>query len=102
MRVRDPTRKSLLEFHGPVFPIDVTGQEVIQCPVFLSIRLNEATNLYLIPDVFCQRRLKSKRYEIKTTFPAGDAQRQVPGYERPTGFLSIHMLRLEQELFTPY
>ena len=41
MRVRDPTRKSLLEFHGPVFPIDVTGQEVIQCPVFLSIQLNK-------------------------------------------------------------
>ena len=31
MRVRDPTRKSVLEFRGPVFPIDVTGQEV-QCP----------------------------------------------------------------------
>ena len=28
MRVRDPTRKSLLEFRGPVFPIDVTGHEV--------------------------------------------------------------------------
>jgi len=29
VRVRDPTRKSVLEFRGPVFPIDVTGQEVM-------------------------------------------------------------------------
>ena len=28
MRIRDPTRKSLIEFRGPVFPIDVTGQDV--------------------------------------------------------------------------
>ena len=60
MRVRDPTRKSLLEFHGPVFPIDVTGQEVIQCPVFLSIQLktNEATNLYLIQTCFAKKGFK--------------------------------------------
>ena len=51
--------------------------------------------------MFCQERIQSQWYQIKTTFPAGDAQRQVPGYERPPGFLSIHMLRLEQEPFTP-
>ena len=28
MRIRDPTRRSLIEFRGPVFPIDVTGQDV--------------------------------------------------------------------------
>ena len=36
VRVRDPTRKSLLEFRGPVFPIDVTGQEVRMFPFLLS------------------------------------------------------------------
>ena len=39
MRVRDLTRKSVLEFRGPVFPIDVTGQEV-QC-LFLLSELSE-------------------------------------------------------------
>ena len=28
VRIRDTTRKSLIEFRGPVFPIDVTGQDV--------------------------------------------------------------------------
>ena len=41
--------------------------------------------------MFCQERIQSRWYQIKTTFPAGDAQWQVPGYERPTGFLSIHI-----------
>ena len=56
MRVRDPTRKSLLEFRGPVFPIDVTGQELTHY----------------------QGRIQSQWYRVK---PAGDAERQVPGYE---------------------
>ena len=50
---------------------------------------------------FAKEEFKVDGMKSKTTFPAGDAQRQVPGYERPTGFLSIHMLRLEHEPFTP-
>ena len=47
---------------------------------------------------------KDSKSKMKTTFPTGDAHRQVPRYERQTGFsLKIlhHMLGPEQGYFLP-
>ena len=57
VRIRDPTRKSLIEFRGPVFPIDVTGQDVG------------------IPSLF------HLKFECGKTSAPGHAQRKMPGNE---------------------
>ena len=73
MRIRDPTRRSLIEFRGPVFPIDVTGQDVGISSLF---HLNSAVPF------LC---LILKILKCGKTSAPGDAQRKMPGHERQTG-----------------
>ena len=67
MRIRDPTRRSLIEFRGPVFPIDVTGQDVGIPSLFLTLQFH-----FL---------LDSQNLKCGETSAPGHAQRKMPGHE---------------------